>query len=54
MLGEKARIFKAYTLLACLQMSPTCMYFLCCSQKRDVCKMPLLIVFQPRSQGIQL
>ena len=27
MLGEQTGIFKAYTLLACLQTSPTCIFF---------------------------
>lgn len=53
MLGEQTGIFKAYTLLACLQTSPTCIFFVAVRKKR-VGKMPSLIMFQPRSQRIQL
>lgn len=52
MLGEKTGIFRAYTLLAYVQTSPTCIFFV--AVRKGVCKMPSLIMFQPRSQGIQL
>lgn len=53
MLGEQTGIFKGYTLLACMQTSPTCIFFVAV-RKEMVYKMLSLIVFQPRSQGIQL
>ena len=33
MLGEQTGIFKAYTLLACLQTSPTCIFFVAVRKK---------------------
>ena len=54
MLGEQTGIFLKSLYPAGLLADISYMYFLCCCQKRDVCKMVSLIMFQPHSQGIQL